>query len=161
MTWLRTAIRWILEAGLNVALFSPIIVVVVLAVSVDRPPLPSASTETAERQRSEETGNAPSHAEAAAAAERAARLSPGMFGGLDDVRNYFLVCTGELSVLTPPARQKRCFAYGLALSVYFDLMRPYVAPEELGRYERAVVDRLEALGWKVGEDVAYQPLGVR
>ena len=102
-----------------------------------------------------------SHDEAAAIAERAAGLSPGMFGGLDDVRNYFLQCSGELSVTTPRAQQQRCFDYGLALTVYFDTVRAQTDPEDLARYERAVVDRLEAVGWKDRDELTFQTIGVR
>ena len=102
-----------------------------------------------------------SHDEAAAIAERAAGLSPGMFGGLDDVRNYVLRCTNELSIITPPAQQRRCYDYAKAMVVYFDTVRVQTDPAALARYEDEVVRRLEAVGWKRGNRVDFEPVKVR
>ena len=153
-------IRWVLEIGLNLPLFSPVIVVaIVLTLSLGTPSPPTSTGDTgrAGGQQTEETRRAPTHAEAAAAAEKAAGMTAGMFGQLGDVHNFFLVCTNDLSILTPPARQERCYDYGVALLAYFDVMRPHWDADDLAGWERLVIERMEALAWKDGSDVKFRP----
>ena len=97
------------------------------------------------------------HAEAHAAAEEAANLPAGTLGDIRDVHSVFLRCSNEMSILTPPAQQRRCFGWGAAVTTYLNMRPDY---EYHGNMEPIVHQRMEALGWKVGEEVAFQPIGV-
>lgn len=102
------------------------------------------------------------HAEAHAAAERAAGMAP---GSLIEDHSYwwseFMRCSGELSVITPPARQRRCYGLGAALITYFDGRRWQWDPDDLAGWEPLVIQRMEALGWLSEDEVAFRPITVR
>ena len=154
MTWLQTATRWTLESVMNLPLFIPVLVVaVVIAFSFD-----ARSTPPSEPSAEEET--VPTHAEAHAAAEDASGLPAGMLGDILDVHSVFLRCSNAMSVLTPPAQQRRCYGWGAAVVTYVSMRRDSLA-EDFRNIERIATQRMEALGWKVGDELTFQPIGVR
>ena len=149
------------EVFLNLPLFIPVLVVaVVLALSLEGGST-SPSAPTPEEPQTEEAVTLPTHAEAIAAAEEAAGLSPGTLGDYRDVWNVFMLCADEVSIITPPTRQRRCYGWGAALLTYFEVLRPVWDPEDLAGWERPVIQRMEALGWMDGDAMEFQPLSIQ
>ena len=72
----------------------------------------------------------------------------------------FMRCSNEMSIVTPPARQRRCYGSGAALLAYFNVLRPVWDPDDLASWEPLVVQRMEALGWLEESRPVFQPLGV-
>lgn len=159
MKWFELTTRWTVETVLNLPLFTPVLIAaVVLALSLERSPTQSP-TPAEDEPVVEEPETMPTYAEAVAAAEEAAGLSPGTLGDYRDVWNVFMRCGDDVSIITPPTRQRRCYGWGAALLTYFDVLRPAWDPDDLAAWERPVIQRMEALGWLDGGQPAFQPLG--
>lgn len=99
------------------------------------------------------------HAEAHAAAEKAAGLSPGTLGFIPDVYNVFLVCSREMSVLSSPVEQRRCYGWGAAVHVYTSMRWDSLA-EDYRNVGRIASQRMGDLGWLSEGEPVFQPIGV-
>ena len=97
------------------------------------------------------------HATAHAEAERAAGLSPGLLGDIRDVHVVFLRCSNQMSVLSSPVEQRRCYGWGAAVTTYLNMRPDY---EYHGNMQPVVHQRMEALGWLNEGEPAFRPIGV-